>query len=722
VPAAASTIPAADPVGGELAACFEQGLALLESQAWAPALASFSRGLEIDPGRPGLWHNRAWCHLQLGDLAAAQADLQALLEHAPGHAPGLALLGRVRLAQGAIEEGSRLLDLAWMADPADPDIARQALQALLLRPDGESAAARRATILARSGQLDRASLGKLYEVLSLSEPGQEALCRLWAELCTSAQAEPWMFGAWGHLCQRARRFDEAALAATLWVRHDPSSDAARGALMAALCWRGDFAAALPLAIERARKHPRDVAAMAEVSFLLTETRDEAQRNAGLNVLAQALSVAPENPRPWLLRAHYRAKVFLHQEALEDFRRALQIDARLVSAVCGAASSLAALCRHEEAWRELEGLVATDAQASLQRDCTAAFILRTEGRVQEAESMLRGCVDRGCAAAQWDLACLLLLQGRYAEGWSLWRTSSESSRPRALWHRMLGLGARPWDGDVAKARDRVLAVISDGGLGDALQFARFLPALQSRGVKVVLYAQDAIRRLLGRLDPRIEVLGADDGAAPARADLVCSLWDLPMLLDVRLDSLDQWGPPHYLRLADQKRAVTTAPRPGPLRVALAWRGNRTQLVERSIPLERFADLGVDGVEWFSLQRELHPGPEADAARRMGLHHEGWNLDESAQAMPRMDLVVSVDTVFCHLAGSLGLPTRVLLPLACDWRWGTAESSNSPWYPNSVLLRQRRPGDWSDPLAELAACLRQRALASAAGTGEGILRGP
>ena len=140
MPAAASTIPAADPVGGELAACFEQGLALLESQAWAPALASFSRGLEIDPGRPGLWHNRAWCHLQLGDLAAAQADLQALLEHAPGHAPGLALLGRVRLAQGAIEEGSRLLDLAWMADPADPDIARQALQALLLRPDGESAA------------------------------------------------------------------------------------------------------------------------------------------------------------------------------------------------------------------------------------------------------------------------------------------------------------------------------------------------------------------------------------------------------------------------------------------------------------------------------------------------------------------------------------------------------------------------------------------------------
>jgi ADP-heptose:LPS heptosyltransferase len=109
-----------------------------------------------------------------------------------------------------------------------------------------------------------------------------------------------------------------------------------------------------------------------------------------------------------------------------------------------------------------------------------------------------------------------------------------------------------------------------------------------------------------------------------------------------------------------------------------------------------------VQWFSLQKELQDGEEADAAQRMGLRHEGWSLDDAAAAMVHMDCVVSVDTVFCHLAGALGRPTLVLLPLACDWRWGAA-GSTTPWYPQAHLLRQQQAGDWSHPLAELQALL-------------------
>ena len=244
----------ADPASADLAACFEQGLALLESQAWRPALERFSRGLAIDATRPGLWHNRAWCHLHLADLDAARADLEALLGLQPGHPPGLALLGRIRLAQGDLDAGIDLLERAWMADPADAVIARQALQALLLRPGAEVAAARRARILAGNAQLDPESARHLHAVLATSPDGSDALRALWAQLCTGTQAQTWMFEAWWNLCWPARQVDEAALAATLWLRHEPRSETAQRALMRALSARGDLQAAIALCNRHSPAH------------------------------------------------------------------------------------------------------------------------------------------------------------------------------------------------------------------------------------------------------------------------------------------------------------------------------------------------------------------------------------------------------------------------------------------------------------------------------------
>jgi hypothetical protein len=241
------------------------------------------------------------------------------------------------------------------------------------------------------------------------------------------------------------------------------------------------------------------------------------------------------------------------------------------------------------------------------------------------------------------------------------------------------------------------------LGDTVQFARFLPTLQAQGVRVVLCTQPSLGGLMRSLHPQLRVLQADE--AMPHADLLCSLWDLPMLLDVRLEDAARWGPAHCLTVAEEARTAMVQ-RLGPpqgLRVGLAWRGTRSRLAERSVALAQIAALDLPGVQWFSLQNELHDGEEAAAAQRMGLRHEGWSLDDAAAAMVHLDCVVSVDTVFCHLAGALGRPTTVLLPLACDWRWG-ASGSSTPWYPLAHLLRQQQAGDWSHPLSELVVLMR------------------
>jgi ADP-heptose:LPS heptosyltransferase len=188
----------------------------------------------------------------------------------------------------------------------------------------------------------------------------------------------------------------------------------------------------------------------------------------------------------------------------------------------------------------------------------------------------------------------------------------------------------------------------------------------------------------------------------------------MLLDVRLDDLARWGRAHCLAVAPEAGAAM-ARRLGQkqgLRVALAWRGARNRLAERSIALAQIAALNLPGVQWFSLQKELERGDEADAAQRMGLRHEGWSLDDAAAVLVHMDVVVSVDTVFCHLAGALGRPAIVLLPLACEWRWG-ASGSTTPWYPQAHLLRQHQAGDWAHPLAELRALLSGRQVGQQVG---------
>lgn len=715
------------PASPELTTCFEQGLALLDSGAWARAREMFSRGLALDATRTGLWHNRAWCHLQLGDLAAAQADLQALLHLAPGHAEGLALLARVMLAQGQAEAGSALLQQAWAAAPQDAQIACQALCALLLQPGAEAQAVDRGLQLAARGQLDEPTARQLARVVSLAEPAQALGRLLWPGLCLAPQAQGWMFAAWVAFCQHHRQFDEAALAATLWQRHEPQSEAAQRALMQALADQGDLAALLPLLLEQARALGPNAQALRELAQGLLESRDDALREQGLTVLAHALSLHPQDATLWLLRGQLHATLFQHEAALADCRQALALEPALEEAHGAAACSLAALGQPEQALQALQAradaasaaetaeVVAAQhpghaaprrrwACCAALRHRSQAFVLRTQGRLVEAEQALRRSLAEAAErSTEWDLGAVLLTQGRYAEGWAAWRRQGQTrGGATRLWHQALAQGARPWDGTVASAAGGTLLVVAENGLGDTVQFARFLPPLQAQGVQVVLCTQPGTVGLMRSLHPQIRVL--ETGEPLPQADLLCSVWDLPMLLDVQLVDLARWGRADCLSVTSEASAAM-AQQLGPpqgLRVALAWRGARSRLAERSMALAQIAALKLPGVQWFSLQQELHDGDEAAAAQRMGLRHEGWSLEEAAAALGHMDCVVSVDTVFCHLAGALGRPTTVLLPLACDWRWG-AGGSTTPWYPQAHLLRQRQAGDWSHPLAELQALL-------------------
>jgi hypothetical protein len=228
-----------------------------------------------------------------------------------------------------------------------------------------------------------------------------------------------------------------------------------------------------------------------------------------------------------------------------------------------------------------------------------------------------------------------------------------------------------------------------GLGDTLQFARFLPALQARAASTTIWAQPWLLPLLASMGDIGRLLPLHDGEPRVDYDVDIEIMELGHALRISTGVLP--GPIPYLRVpAGARRSECFSV--GVLAQAGGWDDSR------SIDPSRL-DLSVPGITLFSLQLDrVLPGMR-DASTTSAL--------ELAARLQAMDLVISVDTMLAHLAGALGVRTWLLLPFHADWRW-LVDRTDSPWYPTLRLWRQPRPGDWRSVLdsikAELVTCAR------------------
>lgn len=309
-------------------------------------------------------------------------------------------------------------------------------------------------------------------------------------------------------------------------------------------------------------------------------------------------------------------------------------------------------------------------------------------------------------ARWNIGMTLLRLGRWDEGWR---------HSEARLDLFQAQGWRPpttaprWDGQAPVAGQRVL-VFSEQGLGDTLQFSRFVPLLQARGAEVIFSVQAPLAGLMSRHLPGVEVV-ARDAALPTHA-LHIPLMSLPLALSCDEAQL----PPPLPLQPDPQRVAAWQERLGPssqARVGVVWSGNPQQSddIYRSLPLQALTPWLAEGVEWVSLQAEVQPRDLPDLPGS-GLRHFGEQLqsfEDTAALCAHMDAVVSVCTSVAHLAGTLGRPLCLLAAHTADWRW-LLSRQDSPWYPSATILRQARPGDWDSALAQLAP--RMSALAASA----------
>ncbi len=430
---------------------------------------------------------------------------------------------------------------------------------------------------------------------------------------------------------------------------------------------------------------------------------QAKGKEAIHTFRQALALEPN-----FLEAHYNLanelyKMGVLEESITHYKNALRINPHFAEGYYNLGKAVEKrddLSEAESCYRKALCLNPAyyDALFNL------AITLSDQCKLDEAETAYRQALalKPNDAEALWNLSLVLLLSGKLPEGWEKYEWRLEQSKYHFLHSRR-----DRWRGESAPGK--TILVRAEQGLGDVIQFIRFLPYVKNRVGTVFLECQPVLFRMLQNIEGIDLLLQRNMELSPpeVKYDLDVPLLSLPGIFRVTLDSIPANNIPYLFPdpvLKENWGKRLPAP-DGKMRIGIVWAGHTGHKgnAKRSIPLAMFRPLmDLNRVSLFSLQvgeasREVeNPPPGLNLIDLTTAIHD---FADTAALMSHLDLVISVDTAVAHLAGAMGKPVWTLLPFAPDWRWLLGRT-DTPWYPTMRLFRQRKPGNWTEVLGEVS----------------------
>ena len=481
------------------------------------------------------------------------------------------------------------------------------------------------------------------------------------------QAEIWF--RMGECLQQQKRSQEALMSFERALAIDPNhADAARGSAMLHL-EEGRYEQAIAGFDRLLRIRPDLAGAFKLKGFCLLELDRPEEALASSR---KALELAPDDVGILDNVGLVLQRLGRHEEALTCFDKAIALDPASTNARFNRARSLLAMLRLDEAMAALDSVIAI------------------------APDVIR---------AHWNKALTLLLRGNFEEGWALRECGRrgggilvDQNFTQAQW-----LGDQPIAG-------KTILLHGDEGLGDTIQYVRYVKKVAQLGARVILQVDDPIQPLVSGIEGAALCLRT--GAELPDFDVHCPLSALPLAFKTRLDTIPSEVP--YLPAPEDELRRLWEQRLGPhdrMRIGLVWSGRPTHGDDRqrSMRLRTMCKLLDVDARFFSLQKEPRPADRQTLCEHPDILDFSGHLTDFAQTaamLSCLDLVITVDTSVAHLAGALGRPTWIVLAYAPDYRW-LLDRDDSPWYPTVRLFRQTVMGDYDEVLDRVREALKAQA---------------
>lgn len=509
----------------------------------------------------------------------------------------------------------------------------------------------------------------------------------------------------GNLLRELKQLDEALSHYRRVVQLEPNHAGAHSTIGVLLAELGQYVEAEVHFRRAAELSPNSLSAQLDLVKILRDVPDlsAAEAHCRSVMVANADSTIALNELAVTLSEQGK-----YEESEACFRRALQIDPNDAASHCNLGHLFLIQRRFAEsivclqqalalrgdfcdAWNNLAG--ATQGLGLTTNDALA---------LQDAEGYYRRALEikPDAADVHVNLGMLCLMQGRYQEGWREygWRLKAKA-RPRSFSQPL-------WCGESLVGKTILLHV--EQGLGDTIQFVRFIPCVRQRGARVLLLCQSALKSLLTGC-VGIDVILDENDRLPW-FDVHAPLLSLGEILGVTLDHMPGQVPylfPNPDRVAYWKREFAPFDR---LRIGIVWQGNPTHSGDRwrSLMLKQFESLwAAPHVQLFSLQSGFGTEQLSQLRNKDAIVNLDLPLAEKAAAIANLDLVVSCDSAIAHLAGALGQKVWVAIPKIPDWRWMTT-GERTHWYPAMHLYRQTVPTDWNPVMERICADLAEMDL--------------
>ena len=434
----------------------------------------------------------------------------------------------------------------------------------------------------------------------------------------------------------------------------------------------------------------------------------------LVAVKRATQINTESFEAW----HQLGSIYRHIERLEDaiepYRKAMELQPNNLHVIMDLANALNMLNQHEEALKLYQTIVEKNPNA-ISALYNFGFTLKKMDKLDRALEIYKEVLAKkpDYAPVHFSLSSIYLSLGDFENGlpeyeWR-WKAYNQDSHKKDI---------PLWEGQ--DLTGRTLLVCTEQGLGDTIQFVRYLKLLkaQNPSVKLIIETQSALAHLL-RLQPYIDHVISRHEQRP-RCDYQIPLMSIPHRVQTRLATIPADIP--YIAASEERLAFwkEKLSHDTNFKIGICWQGNarystqalRRAVAAKSLPLQTFKPLSeIPGVSLYSLQQidGIDQITTCDFKDKLILFDQDFDAAhgsfmDTAAVIPQLDLIISVDTATCHLAAAMGTPTWIIVPFPADWRW-LRNRSDSPWYPSVRLFRQHTLGNWDTPINEIVSELQK-----------------